>query len=167
MQLVPEMLTKVTMTSQYHIMMSWYASWWQHYFFLNPWPLKHRIQNKHNVIRASSPEDMCFNQTDPYITSYDMHVFFLLRRGKVEHGGRKTWPWTRGCRPWPHGSRPRGFWLWPRGSLFFTNEPLKIFWFFKPRPRELGLVGQGLGLLGFSPSLISWCKSIVLIFPLI
>ena len=93
-QLVPEMLTNVMMTSRCHVVTSRYASrWrlyffrnasrWRLYFFRNPWPLKRRIRNKHDVIRASSPGDMCFNQPIHLSLVTTCALVFSLRQGKV------------------------------------------------------------------------------------
>ena len=84
-QLVPEMLTNVMMTSRCHVMTSRYASRWRLYFFRNPWPLKRRIQNKPDVIRASSPGDMCFNQPIHLSLVTTCALVFSLRRGKVNN----------------------------------------------------------------------------------
>ena len=82
-QLVPEMLTNVMMTSRCHVMTSRYASRWRLYFFRNPWPLKRRIQNKPDVICASSPGDMCFNQPIHLSLVTTCALVFSLRREKV------------------------------------------------------------------------------------
>ena len=83
MQLVPEILNNVIMTSRCHVMTSWYASRWRLHYFRIPWPLKHRIQKKNDVIRACSHGDIRFNQPIHLSLVTTCALVFSLRRGKV------------------------------------------------------------------------------------